>query len=77
LEPAFWVVLLASGSAVGARKSWKHARLLSARARRVEEDFRDPSRREELLRARQRFGIRGLWCESVSGESDSTGRKEN
>jgi hypothetical protein len=77
LEPAFWVVLLASGSAVGARKSWKHARLLSARARRVEEDFRDGSRREELLRARQRFGIRGLWCESVSGESDSTGRKEN
>ncbi len=68
LEAVLALIALASGSAVGASTSWKHARLLAARADRIEDDFRDPARREELLRARQRFGIRGLWSASPSDQ---------
>ncbi len=70
LEVVLALIALASGSAVGASASWKHARLLAARAIRIEDDFRDPARRAELLRARQRFGIRGLWAASPSEQEE-------
>ncbi|MFW5732808.1 MAG: hypothetical protein ACOCZU_06310 [Planctomycetota bacterium] len=67
---SFLLFTLAFGLAVWTWKSWKHARLLAARAGRIEDDFRDPARRAELLRARQRFGIRGLWAASPREQED-------